>query len=215
MKKVIDWLKSQRLGKVITVFLSGLLLFVSTACGGGNVLAKTADQVREEVPQGAVTSTYKGGMNDYSDVDPRRDATGAGAKAKALVDNAERNVIDQTSDVGENTNRILDKKGENAKHVGENLQKSDVKEKAHKSAEDFAEGTKRGIENIKGNTQDALGGTKGAVDDAGDAVKSKVKSDVKTTKETLEDAGSAVQSKVKSDIHTTKRALDKAEDAVD
>jgi len=206
MNKIVSWLKSIRLGKVITVFLSAIILFVSTACGGNNVLAKTADQVREEVPSGAVTSPYKGGMNDYSDVDPRTDTSRTQAKTKALIDNAERNVIDQTSDVGENTKRILDKKGENAQEYGQNA-KRDAKsavDKAQNKAEEFSEGTKRGTENLKGNTQNALSGAKQAADDAPDAVKSKVRSDIKNTKQTLEGA---------SDIG--KKIGDKASDAID
>jgi hypothetical protein len=162
MNRVISWVKSIRLGKIITVFLSAILLFVSSACNSSGVLAKTADQVREEVPGGAATSTYKGGMNDYSDVDPRKDTSGAQAKAKALVDNAERQVIDESDDVGTNTKRILGKKGENARDFGENVKEdaADLANKAGSSARDFIEGTKQGTENIKENTQNAGEGTK-------------------------------------------------------
>jgi outer membrane protein assembly factor BamD (BamD/ComL family) len=45
MKKVITWLKSSRLKQILTVFLAGVLVFVSTACSGAGS-AKSADQVK-------------------------------------------------------------------------------------------------------------------------------------------------------------------------
>ncbi|AFZ14500.1 hypothetical protein Cri9333_3687 [Crinalium epipsammum PCC 9333] len=169
MNKVTNWFKNLRLGKVITVFLSAMILFVTTACGGGGVMAKTADVVRPEVPGGAVTSKHQGGMNDFSDVDPRKDTSEAAAKAKGLIDNAESNVIDQTGSVGENTKRILDKKGENARDFNKNIDRSTDKaqDKAQGTLEDFAKGTKKGTENIKENTGNAV---EGASKDAPDAV---------------------------------------------
>ncbi|HEY9823136.1 MAG TPA: DUF6658 family protein [Candidatus Sericytochromatia bacterium] len=46
MNKVIAWLKSSRLKQILTVFLAGILVFVSTACNGA-VSAKSADQVKK------------------------------------------------------------------------------------------------------------------------------------------------------------------------
>lgn len=91
MDRIIARIKSINLGKIITVFLSVIIMFVSTACNGGAqattpARGKTADQIRHEVPSGAVTSEYKGGMNDYSDVDPRADFSDAQTKAKGLIE---------------------------------------------------------------------------------------------------------------------------------
>jgi len=64
-------------------------------------------------------------MNEFSDVDPRaKKPERLRQTRQASQENAERNVIDQTSNVGENTKRILDKKGENAEDFGKNLSKS-------------------------------------------------------------------------------------------
>lgn len=101
MNKVIAWLKSIRLAQVLMVFLAGVLVFFSTACNGaatatspGGTLGKTSDEIREEVPDKGVTnSRYQGGMNDYSDVDPRMQNPGAAqSKAEDLVENARRNL---------------------------------------------------------------------------------------------------------------------------
>lgn len=49
MSKVIAWLKSSRLKQILTVFLAGILVFVSTACNGA-VSAKSADKVKTIYP---------------------------------------------------------------------------------------------------------------------------------------------------------------------
>jgi ElaB/YqjD/DUF883 family membrane-anchored ribosome-binding protein len=218
MKKVIDWLKSIKLGKVITVFLSGVLLLVSTACSPSNVLAKTADQVREEVPEKAVTNTYEGGMNQYGDTDPRRETSSAEQKAKSLVEQARKNIdnkgVDSAEQYGENysTGTPLN---ERVNRVGQ-----DVKSSTEELTEGVTTGTQKGLENVKENTKNAVEATK-------KAVQSKVSSDINTTKQTLgkaadntkdigdkakgvvEDASNAVKKKVNSDVETTKHALDK------
>ncbi len=204
MNTLNNWFKNLRIGKVITVFLSALILFVTTACGSTGVMAKTADQVRPEVPAEAQTSRFKSGMNDFSDVDPRKDTSEANAKAKALIDNAERNVIDQSGDVGDNTKRILDKKGENARDLGKNLDRSTDKaqDKAKGTLEDFAQGTKKGTENIKENTGNAVEGAKQAAPDT-------VNNGLNAAKKGLDkasDAGKEIGQKV--------QALDTADDDV-
>ena len=153
MKKVITWLKSIRVDRILTVFLAGVLLFVSTACGSTKVLAKTADEVRQEVPSRAITNTYKGGMNDYSDVDPRRDTSEAKAKAKALIDNAQSNIDEKSVDSPEQyakNYRSGTPLGERVRRLGE-----DIGESAEEVAEGASKGVQKGVQNIKENAQKA------------------------------------------------------------
>jgi len=230
MNKVIDWLKSIRLDRILTVFLVGILVFVSTACSNG-ASAKTADEIREEVPGSAVTSPYKGGMNDYSDVDPRQSTTDATAKAKALVDNAQKNIdeksVDSTEQYVENY-RSGTPLGERVKRIGEN-----VSESAKQVTGDVTKGTQENLENVKATTQDAGKRTKQAANETADAAQSKVKEDVKNTKRAVnkaadtgenlgnkiqqaaQDASDAVKSTVNKGAKDTKRALNDAADAVD
>lgn len=156
---------------------------------GGYAVPGKAKNPRVEVPGGTATSpdssvrnTFQGGrttMNEFSDVDPRAEGLqeAAAKKAEALKENAERNVIDQTSTVGENTKRILDKKGENAEDFGKNVKRSaeSAVDKAQGTAEDFSIGTKRGTENIKDNTFDATKGVNRSASEATDAVKDSAK----------------------------------------
>lgn len=178
MKKVVALLKNIRPLKLLTVFLAGVFLFVTQACNSGNSVGATTPSqtvprqiIGEEqhaapnsevyVPKGSnILSPNEGGMNNFSDVDPRRQGASVKAKAEALKQNAEQNVIDETSNIGENTRRILDKKGDNVDQIGKNLQQNaqETADKAKSSATDFARGTSKGIENIKDNTSDAAKG---------------------------------------------------------
>jgi len=185
MNKVMDWLKSIRLDRVLTVFLVGILLFVSTACSSG-ASAKTADELREEVPGSAVTNEYKGGMNDYSDVDPRFNEKGAEAKAKGLVDNAQRNINEKSIDSPEQyvenyrSGTPLD---ERVKRLGE-----DVGESAKDIGKEAAKGSKENAQNAKEASKSAAQSTKQAANETADTAKSKVKDDVKNTQRAVDKA---------------------------
>jgi flagellar hook-basal body complex protein FliE len=153
MNRLISAFKRTNLFRVVTVFLAGVLVFFTTACSGG-AQAKAMDQnPRPEVPGGAVTSPYQGGMNDFSDVDPRADVSGANKKAEALINRAEHNIDQATGNPAKVIKRAVGDAPEAGKNLGQRA--DDIGNKAKDSAEDFAQGTKRGIENIKGNTQNA------------------------------------------------------------
>jgi len=202
MNKIIAGLKNIRIQRIITTFVASVLLFITTACGGSKVLAKTADQIRPEVPSGAVTNTYKGGMNNYEDVDARQNTSAAQAKAKALVDNAKRNIdeksVDSPQQYVENY-RSGTPFGERVKRIGE-----DVGEAAENISKDVAKGTRKNAENAKG-----------VAEETADAAQSKVKSDIATTKQAAREAGDAAKSKVSRDVGRAQRALDNAAEAVD
>jgi hypothetical protein len=236
MNKFITGIKNIRITRIVTGFLASLFLFVATACSNTpNVLAKTADDVRPEVPRSAVTNTHQGGMNEYSDVDPRRSTAPANSKAKALIENAQRNIDTKSADsrqqYGENY-RSGTPIGERVKRLGE-----DVGESAEELAEGAAKGTKQGLENIRQNARN----TSDYVEDVGedtanvniDKAQAKINNAAKGTRRafedtadasqdlgkriqrTAEDAGDAVKYKVNRDINRTQRALDNAADAID
>lgn len=204
MNKVTAWLKGIQMDRILTVFLVGLLLFVSTACSSG-ASAKTADEVRKEVPGSAVTNQYKGGMNDYSDVDPRQDIKQAQTKAKALVDNAQKNIdqksVDSTEQYVENY-RNGTPLGERVRRIGENVGRA-----AENVKDDVSKGTQENLQ----NAQDVAHKSKENADKAANAAQSKVKSDIRNTKQTLDkaaDAGENLGDKIK-------RAAQNAADAID
>jgi hypothetical protein len=215
MNKVTAWLKSIRLDRIVTAFLVGILVFVSTACNG-NVLAKTADEIREEVPSSAVTNEYKGGMNDYSDVDPRFNPSAANAKAKGLVDNAQKNIDEKSIDsaeqyvenyrsgtpLGERVKRLGEDIGESAGNVGKEAAKG-AKENVQ-NAQEAGKGLKdKGIQ-TKENTKDAAKGAakdaQGALDDASKAG---------------EGFGDKIKQSARNAADAVKSSVNKAADAID
>ncbi|MEA5502622.1 DUF6658 family protein [Halotia wernerae UHCC 0503] len=168
MKRVINWLKNVRPVKILTVFLAGVFLVLTQACSSGIAAQPPQPSAQPSSPNSAEsytkrydpTKSYdlnepKGGMNNFSDVDPRAKAgeKSAEARAKALRDNAQRNVdqkgIDSTGQYVENY-RQGTPLGQRVKNLGE-----DVGSSAGEFGQGVAKGTKRGIENIKDNTQNA------------------------------------------------------------
>jgi ElaB/YqjD/DUF883 family membrane-anchored ribosome-binding protein len=219
MNKLIAALKKIRLGKILMVLMAGVLLFVSTACNrvqaktpnvtegprqeapAGKLAVPGRENPRPEVPGGTATSPssdvinrFQGkSMNEFSDVDPRAEGASntAADKAALLRDKAERNVIDETGNIGENTRRILDKKGENVDEIGTNLRRSTegAKEKAQGTAEDLTKSANRATEDLtksanrateytsnyfQDKANQAAGGTQRNLDKAGSAIKDAV-----------------------------------------
>jgi ElaB/YqjD/DUF883 family membrane-anchored ribosome-binding protein len=187
MKRLTAFLKKIRAVQILTVFLAGILVLVSTACSRPDVTAgktdvitgdprvgKTADQIREEVPSGAVTSEFKGGMNDYSDVDPRNEKlTTQEAKAQLLKEQAQHRIDTKSSNnVGENVRRVADDAPDKLTQVGEKVK--DDASTAQSKAENFGDKTKQGLANLKENTREGLKGAKDIVKEATQGAKERV-----------------------------------------
>lgn len=155
MQKLFSTIKRLNLFRVLTVFLAGVILFVSTACSPANVQAKGLEagkNPRPEVPNQAITNQYEGGMNDFSDVDPRFDSSRANSKAEDLINKSEGNLqksVDSTEQYARNY-KSGTPLGERIENLGE-----DISESTKDLTKGFTKGTERGIENIKSNTQDA------------------------------------------------------------
>ncbi|MBV9387029.1 MAG: hypothetical protein JOZ78_11445 [Chroococcidiopsidaceae cyanobacterium CP_BM_ER_R8_30] len=179
MNKIVQLLKKIQLRQILTAFMAGALLVISTACSG-SVEAQTPpaaglrqdvpagleavpgkNNPRPEVPEKAETNRFKGSsMNEFSDVDPRAKETekAAQAKAEALRENAERNI----NETGENLPDKVIRNYQGGTPLGERVQQlgEDVGSSAQELKEGVYKGTKRGIENIKENTLDAAKGVK-------------------------------------------------------
>ncbi|MEG4046513.1 MULTISPECIES: DUF6658 family protein [unclassified Microcoleus] len=181
MNRLTAFVKKIRAVQILTVFLAGILVLVSTACSRPDVTAgktdvmagqadarvgKTADKIREEVPSGAVTSEFKGGMNDYSEVDPRnKKMTTTEAKAELLKEQAQHRIDTKSSNnVGENVRRVADDAPEKLGQIGEKV-KEDART-AQRKADNFGDKTKQGFSNLKENTREGLKGAKDVVKEA-------------------------------------------------
>ncbi len=184
MKKVGTWLKNIRPLRILTVFLAGIFLFVTQACAAPGV-ATQPPQPRDQAPnverydptKDYPLSSPSGGINNFSDVDPRaQDEKAINDKADALVRNAQKNIEEKGVKNPAEAFQNLQKTpvGDKLKGVGENLGSS-----VQEVGEGVAKGTQRGIENIKGNTQnaaeDVTKNVQRGAEDAGDAVKRTVR----------------------------------------
>jgi hypothetical protein len=64
MKALIGFCKKLRLRQIVTVFLAGIFLMVSTACSGAN--AQGANPQNPAVQAGGANNPYKGGGDKYT-----------------------------------------------------------------------------------------------------------------------------------------------------
>lgn len=162
MNQIISLLNPTRLFRILTVFLAGVLVILTTACSDGpaNALDKNG---RPEVPSNAVSSPYRGGMNGYSDVDPRANTSGLNSKTNDMIKKAEGNIqkgADSFDKYAENY-----RKGTPLNERVENLTE-DVSESTKNTAKGVTKGAQRGVENLKENTQNAAQSAPNVVDDA-------------------------------------------------
>jgi hypothetical protein len=179
MSKIISRLKNIRPFKAITVFLVSIVLFATQACSSvqakvpeatsskpdvpGQIVGKQSSQPNSEiyVPKGTnIKSGYEGGMNNYSDVDPRT-KTNIKAQSEYLEENAQRNIDDKSVDSAQQYGRNYREGtplGERSKRLGE-----DVKQSAQELGQGLVKGTQQGIKNIKENTKDAASGVSDSV----------------------------------------------------
>jgi hypothetical protein len=145
MNRLMEWASVPQLKRLVAVVLAGLLLVLNVACTAPDApMASGPGSYNEK--RGANTNLYeptqpkRDGMNSYDD-DVRDVSPGVKAKAQALVDNAKRN-IGQTEDRKEIPSKVL-KSAEN--------KKDEISKEAKERKEGFVEGTKEGMQNLKGN----------------------------------------------------------------
>ncbi|MEH2167365.1 MAG: hypothetical protein V7K41_11945 [Nostoc sp.] len=196
MKKAMNWLKNIRPLKVLTVFLAGIFLFLTQACGAPGIAtqppqpgAQAPNIERYDSTKDYPLNSPTGGMNNFSDVDPRAtDEKAANDRADALAKNAQKN-IDQkgVNSPGEYIRNF--KEGTPLGQRGKNLG-DDIGSSVNELREGVVKGTQRGIENIKGNTQNAA-------EDVTTNVQRGAEDAGKNVKRTAEDAGNAVKKTVR------------------
>ena len=188
MQSLIQTIKSINIRQILTVFLAGCLLIISTACSQGNV-AQAGGKAYTETAKRAMSDTYddydanqgfKGGMNGYND-DRRYNAETA-AKAKALVDTARQRKAD---DLGEFTDNVLERSVING-DVNEKATKAftnkleNNKDKAANYIQDKSENLKDNLSKVPGATKEVV---KEAANTAQDAVEDATRATSKTAKE--------------------------------
>ncbi|MEB3337308.1 MAG: DUF6658 family protein, partial [Leptolyngbyaceae bacterium] len=209
MKRLISVFKNIYLSRVLPVLFAGILLFSATACGGDRVQARTTTSGPEQGIPGHKAQPYEGGINGYSDIDPRTRTRASELKAKRLQEKTERNVIDMGDDLERNTRRTLDKKAENLDQFGKNL-KQDSKtlgRKANRAADDLEKTADQIKENTRQAGKDITQGTQQAAENIQENLKAAGKDLVESTKEAAQNTSDFLQSNTNQATTRTQRNL--------
>jgi hypothetical protein len=169
IQKLIPPLNLKSFYRSVLSLVAVFFLLVSTACDGSEVTSAQQNNANKPEPS-KVTELYKtiepreGGMNNYSDVDPRMDKSEANAKADRLIKKTDDLVKKDTNPFSQ-VRKEFENKG--AKERAEDFSK-DLGKAVKENTKDFAKGTERGYENVKKNT-------KNFADDVGDAVEDRAR----------------------------------------
>ena len=145
-------LQLKSLYRAVLSFLAIALLVTTTACNSSEVAAK---KNLENPPPGKITELYKpitpaaGGMNNYSDVDPRVNTDRADAKADRLIKQA-KDLEQKDTNPQKQIEKGFDRKGikERAEDTVDSVRKS-----AEETADGVAKGTRKGFANVKENAK--------------------------------------------------------------
>jgi hypothetical protein len=155
-------------------FLAIALLVITTACNNSEVAAKTN---LENPPQGKITELYKpitpevGGMNNYSDVDPRVDTSKVDIEAKRLIKQAKKLEQKDTNPL-QQIKKEFDNKGlkERVEDTADNIRQS-----AQETAEDVSKGTRKGFANAKENAKSFKNDVESAANSLGQKAQDKIR----------------------------------------
>ena len=229
MNKFVSAIKSVRLGQVLTIFLAGALLLISTACAGNAQAKIPQDAMKGSNPVGQ-SQPYEGGMNNFSDTAPGQAAKGTAAKTKALIDRAERDIntkrvdsVDQYVDnyrsgapLDERAKKLTDNvKGavkdtaDDAKGLGDRVSNASDRvgdkskalgQRIKNSADNVAENTKQASDNTVKSAKNAAEALKDNTKDAAKSVSRSVKDAAKDAAQATEDAAKTANRKVQTSI---------------
>lgn len=163
--------KQMRFARAALAVVAGFILLMGTACSPSSPSVSGTGSYQEgRKPQTELYRTNQpreGGMNQYSDTDPRRNTSGLDNKIENRIKAAERN-LEKVQTPGE-----LAKEAKEAKPFKRGSR--DISDRVSNTVEDFkddfAEGTQRGIKNLKRNTEQARRDIGDAIEDAGDNAK--------------------------------------------
>lgn len=182
MTNMISFFKRLRLERVLIAVFAGFFLFISTACsadakvssaGSSGLSPSLSGTGSYESGRKNPTELYdtiqpkEGGMNVFSDTDPRQDTKGLGSAIDNRVRDAERNIdkvqnprefaedYREGTPLGQRVKNITDSVGNSAKGL----------------VEDLSEGAEKGSRNLKVNADRAGQGVKDTVGQAGQNAK--------------------------------------------
>ena len=160
----LQFVNLRSLSKAVLSLAAIVLVVTTTACNGTNAATKPTVN---NPSNGKITELYKpiapptGGMNNYTDVDPRVDTSKAEAKTDRLIDQA-KNLENKNTNPFKQLQKQFDRKGINvrAEDAVEGVNRS-----AQETADGVAKGTRKGFDNLKDNAKSFKEDVKSAVGD--------------------------------------------------
>jgi hypothetical protein len=186
MQRFTSWFQSLRLERVLFVLLAGVILLANVACSNGSPSSVASDNSpgyeAESTSAYRVRQQPEGGMNGYSDVDPRRDTSETDAKVRDLVKRAEVRIQDDRNPKEVIQDTLKEKPlNERAREFS-----NQVSDSTKNAAENASQATQKGFRNLQKNTGNAL-------DDTSNFVQGKVDDVSKSTKRGLDKAVDKVE----------------------
>lgn len=151
-------IKSISLRKLLTVFLAGVFVIITTACSASPPASNVTGSGEYQRSKGQGQNLYEprqskksGGMYPYEDMDANADAS-TKSQVRKLKSNAEKNA-NKVNSPGEFVESF--KNGTPLDERVKNLS-SDVADSAKQLTEDVKSGTKRNVRQLKENAQNAI-----------------------------------------------------------
>jgi hypothetical protein len=187
MKNTLLSFEWKSLPRLVASFFAIFFLVVNTACSSSAVSDQVTQPNPDNLTSGKSTNLYdplttpKGGMNNYSDVDPRVDTSRSDAKAKRLINKASSN---KPANPIKEVRKELDKKGpqERVEDLSKNLSRS-----AQENFDQVSETAQKDFGNLQKNVKSFKSDVKSAANDMGKNVQDKT-DDIKNTAQKTADA---------------------------
>ena len=218
MSKFFSFFKGIQLNRILVVVTVSFLMLFSAACSRANATdAKGMKDISgaKPNPPGQV-QPYKGGMNNFDDVDTTRlDKTSVDAKAKALKDQVERNInqkgIDSPEQYVKNF-RSGTPLNERIENIGEDLGQTadEAKENLQRFGERGSKNLERNVKSIPGQASRAVDQAKQNAKAAGEDITRGVKEPVDKAGKALNRAGDFAKDKADDTADAAQRAADRA-----
>ena len=218
MSKIFAFLKGLQLHRLAIIATVSFLMLFSTACSRANATdaVKAMKGMGDEPNPPGQVQPYKGGMNNFEDVDTNRfDKTDVNAKAKALKDRVERNInqkgIDSPEQYGKNF-RSGTPLNERIGNIGDDLGQSanDIKENLQEFGERGSKNLERNIKGVPEQASRTVDQAKQNAKAAGEDITRGMKEPADKVGKAFNRAGDAAKNKVDDAADATKRAIDRA-----
>lgn len=214
MSNLINHLKQFRLARIVLPVLASGILLLGTACNPSSPSVSGTGSYQEgRKPQ---TELYRpvqpdqGGMNRFSDTDPRSNTSGVSSKANQLIKNAERNI-----NKVQNSDELVDEI-KTARPFKEGSK--DVTERIGNTVEglkqDISEGTQRGVKNLQRNTSQATQGVQETVDDARQNTSEAVRDTARGAKQTVNQAKGSLNNARQDVKNQVSKTIDQGERSI-